>query len=263
MSHNYYHKRFLNSKCSSSILALFARYKGAWKEVTESMACLETAKKYIHNLKDYHVVVVGDGCSPRTGALFAYMTKATVISVDPNFNEEHYLQFCKNQEAIGYPVERLKIVKDYIENCTIDCEGKPVLVIWPHSHANMNHCHVYNFTKRIDIAMPCCKKIPNGWMNAPHITFRDNNILSPKNIFHIWGILEELKEVSEDIIKEEIDKYNVKLIKDITEAADFIDKEAQIMKDCHTFNNKFNNNEVESEYWRLKRFASGLRKAKG
>ena len=77
---NKYHKRFLNSFTSENVIALFSRYKGAAKEITESWGMLEAAKLVTDKIGEHIVIIAGDGCSPRTGAIFAYFTKADVES---------------------------------------------------------------------------------------------------------------------------------------------------------------------------------------
>jgi hypothetical protein len=186
---NTYHKRFLESHSSEYVIALFSRYKGAAKEITESWAMLEAAKRFAPNLNDSYVVVVGDGCSPRTGALIAYYTKASVVSIDPAHNEEHWAEHCTIQNKIGYPVQRLIVIKDKIENIPMDCEGKQLVVLWPHSHAIMGKERITNYSKRIDIAMPCCIPPPHDWLLKPHITYEDDNVLSPKKTVHVWGVI--------------------------------------------------------------------------
>lgn len=184
---NLYHKRFLSSFASENIIGLFSRYKGAPKEITESWAMLEAVKTYIPNYNQCTVIIVGDGCSPRTGALLAYYTKATVISVDPNFNLDHWEDHVTKQTAMGFPPQRLTIHKSKIEDLPLDCNQTHCVVLWPHSHANMNNTNIINYTKRTDIAMPCCIPLPKKWTEIPHITFDDFNILSPKRTLHIWN----------------------------------------------------------------------------
>lgn len=184
---NLYHKRFLDSFASENVIGLFSRYKGSHKEITESWAMLEAANKFVTGINDCQVIVVGDGASPRTGALFAYYSKADVISVDPGFNMEHWRDHVQKQTGMGHPPQQLDLFQRPIEELKpIDCKSRKVLVVWPHSHAHMNNCKVENFSKRIDIAMPCCVKIPANWMIKPHITFDDPNVISPHRTIHIW-----------------------------------------------------------------------------
>lgn len=191
MNVNKYHKQFLESFTGENILPLFARYKGSAKEITESMALLEAGRKYLRDdydmaLKDSVVIVIGDGASPRTGACFAYYTHAEVISIDPNFNMDHWSEFVDKQTKMGYPPQRLQVIKERFEDVHIDCLNKDTLVIWPHSHAPMSLNQLSNYKSRVDIAMPCCMKIPPAWMSIPHIFYTDLEVLSPKNEIHIW-----------------------------------------------------------------------------
>lgn len=183
---NIYHKRFLSSLAAENIVGLFSRYKGAHKEITESWAMLEAAKKFVSELDRHLIVVVGDGCSPRTGVVFAYFTKADVLSIDPNFNMAHWNEHVFKQTVMGFPPQRIQVIKDKIENIGIDCCGRPCVIVWPHTHADMGNTKINNYTNRTDIAMPCCVPIPKAWMEKQHIVFDDYNILSPKRTIHIW-----------------------------------------------------------------------------
>ena len=184
---NKYHKRFLNSFTSENIIGLFSRYNNAAKEITESYGMFQAAKSVIKKIGDYLVIVVGDGCSPRTGAIFAYFTKAEVISVDPGFNLPHWYEHYDKQTKMGFEPQRLTVLKEKIEDVPIDCKEKPCLVLWPHSHADMLRTNIHNHSGRIDIAMPCCKPIPAELMKLQHITYDDYDVLSPKRTIHIWG----------------------------------------------------------------------------
>jgi hypothetical protein len=183
---NYYLKRFIESFTSENVIALFSRYKNAAKEITESWGMLEAAKKLDVNLSECKVVAVGDGASPRTGAVFAYYSGADVISLDPNANIGHWEEHCEKQTLMGYPPQRIVFLKNKIEDIEINCLEKTVIVVWPHSHADMNNTHIGNYSRRIDIAMPCCVAIPNNWKEKPHISYTDYNVLSEKRDIHIW-----------------------------------------------------------------------------
>lgn len=183
---NKYHKNLLESMSCENVIGLFSRYKGAAKEVTESWAMLEAANRYVLHLDSHQIIVVGDGCSPRTGAIFAYFTKAEVTSIDPAFNLAHWDEHVTKQTGAGFSPQRLTVVKDYVDKTSIDCGGRPALVIWPHSHAHMSECRPINCGPRTDIAMPCCVKIPDSWMRKPHITYDDQHVISPKRTIHVW-----------------------------------------------------------------------------
>jgi len=187
---NKYHAQLINSFTSENIIGLFSRYKNASKEITESFALLSAAKTFVSEpFNNVHTLIIGDGASPRTGAVFAYYTTTTVTSIDPNFNLDFYQKHSTQQEKMGYPIQRLTLIKSKIEdlkNTPIDCNHKTLLTIWPHSHADMNSLPVTNYLNRYDIALPCCIPIPLNWQHEPHITYIDKHILSPKNTIHIW-----------------------------------------------------------------------------
>lgn len=183
---NQYHKEFLRSFSSGDIIELFCRYKGGAKEVTESWGMLVAAKRFCPDLSEYKVVVVGDGNTPRTGALISYNSQADVISIDPAFNMRHWNWWLERRIRLSEEPKRLEIRKCRIEETHIDCGGKKLLAIWPHSHAPMECIKVEGFTSRTDIVMPCCVKIPKSFMSRPHITYEDINVESPKRTIHVW-----------------------------------------------------------------------------
>lgn len=188
---NQYQTKFLNTFAAENIIGLFSRYKGSAKEITESWAMLEAAKKVTSSLSNTVVVVVGDGCSPRTGAMMAYYTQAEVISVDPNLNMDHWADHSDKQAKMGYPVRRLTLVKNRIENLLIDCQGKDCIVLFPHSHADCRQVYLDNYGQLSFISMPCCKPIPAIFQRLVHLTYDDEHVLSPKRTIHIWDSSDE------------------------------------------------------------------------
>lgn len=186
MAMNLYHRRFLDSYSSECLIRLFSRYRNAAKEITESWAMLEAAKKFVPDIDECVVVVVGDGCSPRTGALFAYYTKANVISIDPAMNLAHWNEHVENQTKIGFPPSRLRVVAGKAEDERIDVGGRKVVVVWPHSHADMDGIKLHNYSERVDIVMPCCVKIPSSWMSKIHISYEDQWVESPHKTIYVW-----------------------------------------------------------------------------
>ena len=183
-----YLAEFLSTFTTECVIGLFTRYKDrAPKEITESWGMLQAAKKFVPNLDNKLVFVIGDGASPRTGALFAYYTKATVVSIDPAMNLDHYKIWYDRQVAVKETPQRLTVLKEKAENYKPSCNNKDILVVWPHSHADMNSFEPVGYSTRADIALPCCVKIPNKWLSRPHTKFSDENIMSEKNIVFVWN----------------------------------------------------------------------------
>ena len=192
------HIKFLESFSSENIVGLFSRYKGSAKEISESMGCLYAFRKLNLDSSKTIVLVVGDGASPRTGAIISYFTKASVISVDPNINLDHWQDHCGKQGGMGYPVKRLLVYKDKIEDLLFDCWHRHCVIILPHSHADMRKIFVENYSSVSVISLPCCVPIPSTYARIPHMTYEDADITSDKRTFHIWSPSDELDQAIEN-----------------------------------------------------------------
>lgn len=183
---NKYIRQFFRMSSADNLTPLFSGSKRSAKEITESLAMQDAAIRFHkYPFEETTVIVVGDGSLPRTGAIFAYTTKANVTSVDPELNNAKWETHKLQQAAMGYPIQRLEVIKNYIENLEFDLADKHCIVVWPHSHADMNHTRITAKT-RMDIAMPCCQRIPDNWEARPHISYRDFCVSSPKNKVYIW-----------------------------------------------------------------------------
>lgn len=184
---NDYLRRFLNTRAAPDVLALFSLTNNVHKEITESWAMLEAARKYCGDLSDKLIIVVGDGSQPRTGVMFSFYTKAEVISIDPQFQLGKLATWWDRiMKLYDHPPQRLQIMKGRIEEACIDAQGKDVVVVHPHSHAGFEFGELSNYKSRSDICMPCCNPIPHKWAIKPHIVYKDHNVLSPKQDIHIW-----------------------------------------------------------------------------
>lgn len=174
-------------KCAHDLIPYFVgRQRAAAKEVTESFAMFYAAKQLLGEkvtekgeLDDCHVVVVGDGGMPRTGATFSYLTKATVDSIDPMLNMKKITDVAK---MLGFETERLNCHKNKIENIKINCENKKTFLILPHSHAPFYSCinSLKSYTTLNIITMPCCVKLPEKFKKQC-TRFVDDEVWSPKN----------------------------------------------------------------------------------
>lgn len=169
----YMHK-FISYNCAPDILERGIFPNG--KEITESMGAFDGVRKHIIRSdsllknKDITLISVGDGNTPRTATLFAFLTKWNCISVDP---------FMKERE---WNVDRLSTYKGKIED--LNLHYKDVIIVAVHSHASMRETlkHVTG-DRRSMLAIPCC--VPYNDIN-PTIEYRDMAIWSPKNLVKIW-----------------------------------------------------------------------------
>ena len=170
-----YMNNFFKMKCAGDLISTGV-FPNA-KEVTESMGAWNA---YFYHLKDKYplnessvtVISVGDGCTPRTAALFAFRSNFDCVSLDPNLK----------REKTWSKIDRLTLIKSKVED--VDLEYEKVLILAVHSHAQMkeilNHVHA---KQRSLIAIPCCVAYDDF---EPDIEYRDARIWSPKNRVKIW-----------------------------------------------------------------------------
>lgn len=176
-----YLNEFVSLKCAPDLLAL-GLFPNA-KEISESLGAFEIVRKHLHSFKveDQNVILlaVGDGCTPRTAALFAFRTKWECWSIDPLLrNNEQWktirrlhLSPCKIEDWCDWP----SFISD-----------KKIIVVAVHSHARLEEVikKLNGLTASI-ISIQCCvpQVIPNM---EPDLEYRDWSILSPENLVKIW-----------------------------------------------------------------------------
>lgn len=176
-----YLEAFLSLRCNTDlqILEVFPNIK----EITESMAMATACWKLELDRKrdDVTVVAVGDGCTPRTGALLAHMTKWNVVSVDPKLRVD----------AKYASVKRLSLVATKIEDARslhFLTHGNNVVLLACHSHASLQ-TSVDKILEAIPLAlgvvsMECCNA--DNLPVKPDVQYVDKNVWSPKNLVRVW-----------------------------------------------------------------------------
>lgn len=174
-----YLHRFLHLKCAPELIRLniFPNVK----EITESFAAYHAV---VNRLKipakdgDFTAIVVGDGTTPRTAALLAYMTKWNVVSIDPKMSNRPW-------EAL---IRRLKVFRSKVEETKLNYNEKCVLVL-VHSHATLEESlsiidKPFRSTVPI-VSIPCC--VPHDMENRAVLEeYEDSGILSPHRTVKIW-----------------------------------------------------------------------------
>lgn len=178
---NDYIKWLLNSRSAPLSLPYFLPNKNATKEITESVGCFMAAKEIDYPLDKSIVIVAGDGIAPRTGAIFALYSKAVVHSIDPLLRPKAEHQF-QLENIFGYAKKG--------EDVKVDCGGKRVLIVLPHSHCPMPEAVKipFNYSRMDIVNLPCCVPVPGKFLtkeNSARI-YVDKNILSGKNMIYIW-----------------------------------------------------------------------------
>lgn len=168
------------------------------KEVTESMSMFAALRKSLQMLgladKDLsdpsgRVLVVGDGRTPRTGAMVAMRSKWSVLSVDPALKS-------KRGEVEDYPeVERLQTLSACVEDLDAATFSEflsgatACWVLAPHSHGQV--AHVVNLLEAakvsyVLVSMPCCYPELQSLPRAPELSYEDLACLSPERTINIW-----------------------------------------------------------------------------
>ncbi len=179
MNSPYYVNRFIGMHCAADMLNwnLFPNAK----EITESYGTVFNTIKHFPELdrndSKVRIVVVGDGHTPRTAALFACMTRWTCYSVDPELRHK----------TSWNAIKRLSIFHKKIEEVKLDFGNDPTIIVCVHSHAHFKDClAAIRSTNRGMISLPCCDRTYYSTYKKPDLIFRDEKIWSPKNEFLIW-----------------------------------------------------------------------------
>lgn len=170
----------LSLRCTFDLLVagLFPSTAAA-KELTETCAAFHAARHHVKwvDPRDARTtaVVVGDGGTPRTAAMFALRSRWMCHSIDPLLTVR------------DYGIRRLEIHPKRAEEVTLDIEGDVVLVAM-HSHASFEAAlATVPRAKRVAyVCVPCC--VPAAlapW--APDELYVDDGILSPDRRVYIWN----------------------------------------------------------------------------
>lgn len=181
-----YVSHFLSLNSAVDLLPLFqVGQHFTAKEIAESWAMLQAVFNHIR--KDtrkgegkVRVIVVGDGHTARTGALFAYMTKWQVISIDPNFLEE---------PTKGLRVDRMQTFKSRLEDMEQMTFDEDIIIVMPHAHTSADTAldKFRSKGKRSLVVFPCCNpgtQLPTT--NKKPIVYNDEKTLTAKNTIYIY-----------------------------------------------------------------------------
>lgn len=183
-----YLDEFVYLQCSRDMLEM-ELFPNA-KEITESFAAYEAARKYFWPRVQFDdstikLVVVGDGSSPRTAATFAYRTRWNCYSIDP---------VLKTNKTRWSTINRLHMYKNKIEELNSDAlqitlESVVVLVM-VHSHADIEAAvKAVTPCKNLNIvAMPCC--FPQTLPYTLTDMYDDYGVHSPHRTMKVWANLQ-------------------------------------------------------------------------
>jgi hypothetical protein len=170
-------------KNSVSHIALEHKLFPNAKEVTETLACFYAVSQNILRerndfaRRDVHIIVVGDGGTPRTASWFALNSAWNCYSVDPEMSNKRW----ENK------IERLKCYRKRVEDISIDCMGEEAVLIHPHSHARLSDsvASLRNYKNLSVVAMPCC--VPQNLAEMADMVYEDHQCLSPHRTIKVWN----------------------------------------------------------------------------
>lgn len=170
-------------KCGPDLLAL-GIFPNA-KEITESFAAFNSVRRQISSkLCDENgmCIVIGDGVSPRTGAVTVYRSRWNVYSVDPSMRMNTLRATSQNPA-----IHRLHRIPKRIEDAWGDLKEPAskasfVVILAVHSHAPLEMPSWLD--PELVIAIPCC--VPQSLGRQTSFTYEDWGIHSPKRKVHVW-----------------------------------------------------------------------------
>lgn len=171
---------FIAMKCAPDLLALEI-FPNA-KEISESMGAFAAVEKSLGHqaLNDSatHVVCPGDGHRPRTAAMFAFRSRWTAWSIDPQLKAIRL-------DALRRPIERLRQFSCPIEQFELPPCSRAIVVA-VHSHARLGAAvqACRNAESLHVVAIGCC--VPQELDRPPDRVYVDRRIMSPRNEIRVW-----------------------------------------------------------------------------
>jgi len=176
------HRRYLDEmfrlKCAPDLLVagLFPNAK-EWTESVGAYRAAGLKLRCVAELSDGAVTafVVGDGSTPRTGAMLACRTAWTVHSIDPRAREK------------AWPIQRLTVHRCRVEDFRLEEPAGRSVVIAVHSHADLGRAvaSVERCATVVGVvAIPCCE--PQRLATEPDDDYHDWGIHSPERRVLVW-----------------------------------------------------------------------------
>lgn len=178
-----YFDMFLKLKCAPDLLKekLFPNAK----EITESLAAFWAVRKIVKpesfGKENYLLYDVCCGSTPRTAAIFAFLTRWQTFAIDPNLANR------------SYGIDRLQIFKQKLHEARIENpENKKIIITCVHPHIKFRSimdAFANKFSDMLVIGIPCC--VPFDRQEAQIDEFEDIGIWSPKRLVKIWKFSEK------------------------------------------------------------------------
>jgi hypothetical protein len=195
------------------------------KEITESVAMFRAVSQLFAGKNEQSLVlVVGDGSSCRTAALFAALwpTCCRVVSIDPQMRDEYVNLGAGPLAPLATKLECHRCTVEHwlatsFPKLAEQWTWTRVFVVAVHSHARVQNYlpALRNQTRALALqdfvfaAMPCCVSqhvafVKLGLVCASHCA--DRGILSPKNTMFIWRAMVDNRSQTDERDTEECRK---------------------------------------------------------
>jgi hypothetical protein len=186
---NRYVKEYLKKDCSGQLQELFSQANNPCKEISESMAAL-THMRDVTDMKDKNNIFlcIGDGSLCLTGALFAFLTKGLVFSIDPAINIGKVTLWMEREH-----VQRFEFYRKKYQDCPIPLVTSCDLIL-VHAHVNLEELTQHFPNWRHLYTCPCCNPIDQTFSVAYQkkhnisvvLAGRDTEMITPKNEVFIY-----------------------------------------------------------------------------
>jgi hypothetical protein len=207
---NHYLSEFLKLSCSGQLMELFSQAGNPYKEITESMSAYKNIKEFT-DVKDPEeiYIMIGDGSLALTAALFVFLTKGQVISVDPKLNITKVLEWERRENVRRFIACNVKFQN--LSNNKAYLPSKPYHLICVHAHVDLEELNEYLPNWKYIYSNPCCnpheQTFSIQYQKAHNISVAkagyDTESLSPKNMVFIY----ENRNVGESNNEDSVEEY--------------------------------------------------------
>lgn len=146
------------------------------KEMTESMGIYAALTKVFEKgdfKQPHNLICIGDGTTPRTGALIAHLTKWRVWSIDPIMRLDRGV------------TKNLTLIKNKVENIRRGVLPERAILVSPHGHFDMRKA-IQLMNPSLIITMPCCFFEKQTLNEDPQWDYRDPYVLTEHNRILIY-----------------------------------------------------------------------------
>lgn len=154
------------------------------KEFTESAAAYNAVRTHLKHLKKddptIAMVAIGDGCTPRTATLFAFLTKWHCYSIDPRMRVP--FEWNTRIQRLTASPNKIEDIQETLRQLLNTFSS--VVFVAVHSHADLSIVEKINHPNKSVVAIPCCVK--QELQTKPDVEYADFGILSPERTVLVW-----------------------------------------------------------------------------